>query len=332
MKIIECIPNFSEGQNNATLKAIAASISSIHGVKLLHQSTGVSANRTVFTFIGELEVVFEAAFQAIKVAQQLIDMRTQKGTHPRIGACDVCPFVPISGISMEELIEETKKFAERINKTLDIPVYLYEKSASSTKRKNLAFHRIGNYEKLEERMLTQKSIPDYGKTFNPKFGALVTGARDLLVAYNINLNTKDPKLAQEIAYDLRELGRPIGKENGKTIYKPGKLKAVKALGWFIPEFDLAQVSINLVDYKITPIHVVYETTREIALNYKLELRGSELIGLIPKRTLLEAGHFYWPENKASEEEILKNAIQKLGLASLEEFDMKKRILELAIND
>lgn len=330
-KIIECIPNFSEGQNKSTLATIAKAIESIEGVKLLHQSTGYSANRTVFTFAGEMDAVFEAAFQAIKVAYELIDMGSQKGTHPRIGACDVCPFVPISGISMEELITESKRFSKRLNDTFNIPIFLYEESASKPNRKNLANHRIGGYEELEQRINERKSIPDFGYSFNPRFGGMVCGARNFLVAYNINLSTKDDGIAQEIAYDLRELGKPVDKKNGKTIYKPGKLKAVKAIGWYIPEFELAQVSINLIDYKVSPIHEVFESTKEIAAKYGVTLKGSELIGLIPKQAMLDAGIFYSEASIKSEQELMNLAVEKLGLNSLEEFDLSKRILELALN-
>lgn len=331
MKIIECIPNFSEGQNKLTLSTIAKAIGVIEGVKLLHQSTGYSANRTVFTFAGEMDAVFEAAFQAIKVSQELIDMRSQQGTHPRIGACDVCPFVPISGISMEELITESKRFSKRVNEAFNIPIFLYEASASDPNRKNLAKHRIGGYEALDQRIKNKKSIPDFGNSFNPRFGGMVCGARNFLVAYNINLSTKDDRIAQEIAYDLRELGRPVDKKDGKTIYKPGILKAVKAIGWYIPEFELAQVSINLIDYKVSPIHQVFESTKEIAANYGVTLKGSELIGLIPKQALLEAGNFYAKGIKKSEQELMNLAVEKLGLNCLEEFDLSKRVLELALN-
>ncbi|MEX2379185.1 MAG: glutamate formimidoyltransferase, partial [Vicingaceae bacterium] len=221
--IIECVPNFSEGEDETTIAAIAAAIKSVEGVQLLHQDSGKAANRTVYTFAGEVHLVFEAAYRAIAVAVERIDMRKQNGEHPRIGACDVCPFIPISGISLKELIPLTKSFAEKVNRDFNIPIYLYEESASSEKRKNLAKHRQGQYEGLEKRIKSGKWLPDYG-SFNPKFGGCVMGARNFLVAYNINLNTTNAKTAQEIAYDLRELGRPIGKENGKTIYKPGKLK------------------------------------------------------------------------------------------------------------
>lgn len=330
MKIIECIPNFSEGSNQSTLAKIAQAIESSENVKLLHQDAGVAANRTVFTYAGEVEAVFEATFEAIKVASKLIDMRNHKGEHPRIGACDVCPFVPISGISMQELIQMLNAFAKKVADELAIPIFLYEESASDESRRNLAKHRVGDYKQLENRITSKKWLPDFGK-FNPTTGGTVMGVRNLLVAYNINLNTIDPKIAQEIAYDLRELGRPIGKKNSKTIYQPGLLKEVKAIGWYIKDFDIAQVSINLTDYKSTSLFDVFETTKQLAIKYGVEVTGSELIGLVPKEALLTTGKSYSGIIKKSEQELTQLAVDKLGLAELAPFDPKKRILEYVLN-
>lgn len=328
--IIECVPNFSEGKDEKTLAALAAAIKSVEGVKLLHQDGGKAANRTVYTFAGEVSAVFEAAYRAIAVAVDRIDMRKQKGEHPRIGACDVCPFIPISGISLKELIPMTQSFAQRVSRDFNIPIYLYEASASSEARKNLANHRIGQYEGLQRRIESKKWLADYGN-YNPQFGGCVMGARNFLVAYNINLKSKDAKLAQEIAYDLRELGRPVGKNNGRTIYEPGKLKFVKAIGWYIKDFDRAQVSINLTDYEKTPLHMVYEQCKLMAKVYGTEVTGSELIGLIPKAALLNTGKFYLEGNNSlSESAYIKAAVEQLNLGELNSFSIQKRVIEYAL--
>lgn len=327
-EIIECIPNISEGADQHLIGEFAEAISAIEGVKLLHKDSGIAANRTVFTFAGEADAVFDAAFALIELVALKIDMRLHTGEHPRIGACDVCPFVPISGIGLDDLVARVELFAKRVHKRFNIPIFLYEHSAKTPKRKNLAKHRIGNYEQLEQRILQKKWLPDIGDSFNPKSGAIVMGARDFLVAYNINLNSKDAALAQEIAYDLRELGRPLGKKNGKTEYKAGALKKVKAIGWYIEDFKIAQVSINLIDFKVTPVHKVFETCKRIAKNYGLSVSGSELIGLIPKEALLEAGRFYSEDViNATENDLIQSSIQALGLNDLSPFDSNKRILE-----
>jgi glutamate formiminotransferase/formiminotetrahydrofolate cyclodeaminase len=330
LKIIECIPNFSEGANQETLAKIARSINSVEGVTLLHQDSGVAANRTVFTYAGEVEAVFKATYNAIRVATEAIDMQTQQGEHPRIGACDVCPFVPISGITMDELITKVQAFAEKVSKELGVPIFLYEESAKSATRRNLAKHRVGGYEALEKRMADKKWLPDFGK-FNPKTGGTVMGARNFLVAYNINLNTKDAAIAQEIAYDLRELGRPMGKDNGKTIYQPGLLKKVKAIGWYIEDFGIAQVSINLTDYKTTSLYDVFETAKQLAAKHGVEVTGSELIGLLPKEALVKTGKQYAQQEDWTEKEYISLAEDHLGLAELFPFDPNLRILEYVMN-
>lgn len=331
MPIIECVPNFSEGQNAIVIQKIADAIASVQGVKLLHRDSGHSAHRTVYTFAGEMEMVFSAAYRAIEVASEWIDMRKHNGEHPRIGACDVCPFVPISGITVEELVPYTLQFAEKVSKDFNIPIFLYEHSASDPARRNLAKHRIGNYEALNDRMKDGIAVPDYGHSFNPTFGGMVCGARPFLVAYNVNLDTTDVNIAKEIAYDLRELGRPFIDEQGKKKFRKGLMPAVKAIGWYIPEFKMAQVSINIVDFKRAPIHEVFENCKVLAQKYGVETRGSELIGLIPKEAILVAGSFYSEGKMLSDEDKIKTAIKQMGLNYLVPFDPNKRLLEYVLN-
>jgi glutamate formiminotransferase/formiminotetrahydrofolate cyclodeaminase len=330
-QIIECVPNFSEGQNNETIKAIAAAIRKIKGVKLLHIDSGFAANRTVYTFVGKPECVLEAAFQAIKVSSELIDMSVQKGEHPRIGACDVCPLIPISGISMEEVIELSHHLGKRIGEELNIPVYLYEKSAQEPKRVQLANIRKGEYEGLSAKIIDSNWKPDFGPTaFNAKSGATVLGARNFLIAYNFNLNTADINVARAIAEQIRESGKYIGKDNlGNKQYEAGKFKALKSIGWFIKEFGIAQVSCNFSDYRTTPLHLVHEVVKLLAVNYDCKTTGAELIGLIPKEALLMAGRFYEP-NISDENLLIKAAINELGLSDLNEFHPNERIIEFML--
>lgn len=332
-QIIECIPNFSEGRNLKTLKAIATAIKKVKGVKLLHMDQGEAANRTVFTFAGIPESVVEAAFQAIKVASRLIDMRQQKGEHPRIGATDVCPLVPIANISMAEVKAHAESLGQRIG-GLGIPVYLYEQSATSPKRKNLATIRSGEYEKLADKMNLPAWQPDFGKSFNARTGATVLGARDFLIAYNANLNTSSAKVANQIARDIRTSGKVVKKENGEVIRIPGQCKALKAIGWYIEEYQKAQVSMNLTNFKETGIHTAYEACKQAAAKYEVLVTGSELIGLIPKSALLAAGEFYLQKEGitsfAEEEVILQTAVKHLGLAELEPFNFKERVIEYLI--
>ncbi len=327
-QIIECVPNFSEGADNATIKAIATQIRKIKGVRLLHIDSGIAANRTVYTFIGKPLSVLEAAFQAIKTASQLIDMQTQKGEHPRIGACDVCPLIPIQNISMDEVKELSHQLAARIGKELNIPIYLYEESAQKEERKLLANIRKGEYEGLAKKMKDSNWIPDYGsKNFNAKSGATVVGARNFLIAYNFNLATADEKIASEIAAEIREKGRYIGKnEKGEKVFKAGKFKSLRAIGWFINDFGIAQVSCNFTNYHITPIHLVYEEIKRLALNYNTELTGSELIGLIPKEALIMAANFY-DAALVDETKQIELAIERLGLDQLNDFTPESRIID-----
>jgi len=346
LKIIECVPNFSEGRDEKLIEALSKAIEHTEGVRLLHVDPGKSTNRTVVTFAGNPEAVIEAAFQAIKLASELIDMRFHKGEHPRMGATDVCPLIPISGISMEETVAYSKKLADRVGSELFIPVYLYENSATNPSRKNLADIRSGEYEGLEEKMKNPDWEPDFGpKTFNPKSGATVIGARDFLIAYNVNLNTKSAKLANEIAFDIRENGRPVkdpqtGKliknQQGEILRTLGTCKSLKAIGWYIDEYGQAQVSMNLTNMMETPLHKAFEECRKSADRLGLVVTGSELVGLVPKKALLDAGvYFMKKQNRSlgiSEEELIDLAIQSLGLNSLALFDPQKRIIEYMLED
>lgn len=346
LKIIECVPNFSEGQDEKLIEALSKAIEHTEGVRLLHVDPGKSTNRTVVTFAGNPDAVIEAAFQAIKLASELIDMRFHKGEHPRMGATDVCPLIPISGISMEETVAYSKKLAVRVGSELSIPVYLYENSATHPSRNNLADIRSGEYEGLEEKMKNPDWQPDYGpKSFNPKSGATVIGARDFLIAYNVNLNTKSTKLANEIAFDIRENGRPVkdpqtGKliknQQGEILRTPGTCKSLKAIGWYIDEYGQAQVSMNLTNMLETPLHKAFEECRKSADRLGLVVTGSELVGLVPKKALLDAGvYFMKKQNRSlgiSEEELIDLAIQSLGLNSLALFEPQKRIIEYMLED
>lgn len=344
-KILECVPNFSEGRDKKILDAIAESIRKIKNVKLLDVDAGVATNRTVFTFAGEPNAVKDAAFEAIKTASELIDMRFQKGEHPRIGATDVCPFIPISGISIEECIELAKELAKKVGDELQIPIYLYEHAATSSQRKNLAEIRKGEYEGLEKKLEDPNWKPDFGPAkFNPKSGATVIGVRDFLIAYNVNLNTKDKSLANEIAFRIREQGRAkrdangniLKDENGESIKIPGTLKFVKAVGWVIEEYNRAQVSINLTNYKITPPHIAFEECVKEAITLGLKITGSELIGLIPKEAMLMAGKFYLKQQGKNvilpESKLIELAINSLGLNDVSKFDAKKKIIENVLEE
>lgn len=329
-QIIECIPNFSEGQNPNTLKAIATAIKEVDGVKLLHIDQGKAANRTVFTFAGTPKFVVEAAYRAIKIAGELIDMRQQKGEHPRIGATDVCPLVPIANITMEEVKELAMNLASRVG-DLGIPVYLYEHSAKTLQRKNLATIRSGEYEGLAKKMQLSEWQPDFGEKFNAKTGATVIGARDFLIAYNANLNTDSVEIANEIARAIRTSGKIITNELGEKIRIAGQCKSLKAIGWYIEEYKQAQVSMNLTNFKITGIHTAYEACKNVAEKYGVKVTGSELIGLIPLDAILAAGLFYLQKEGQSinqaEKMIIETAVKHLGLADLRPFNYKERIIE-----
>jgi len=348
LKIIECVPNFSEGRDLVVIEKIADTIRSIDGVKLLDVDPGKATNRTVMTMVGDPELVIEAAFQAIKKASELIDMRQHKGEHPRMGATDVCPLIPVSGISMAETILYANRLAKRVGDELKIPVYLYEAAASVPERSNLATIRSGEYEGFEEKMKNPEWKPDFGPTvFNLQNGATVIGARNFLIAYNVNLNTTSERRANSVAFDVREQGRVLRKDNkyngeilrdqnGDPVRQAGTCKSVKGIGWFIPEYGIAQVSMNLTDIHVTPMHIAFEACVESAAKRGMRVTGSELIGLLPKQVLLDAGKFYLLRQDrsagVSEKELIHIAIKSMGLDELSAFDPQKKIIEYAISD
>ncbi len=338
MRIIECVPNFSEGKDAVVIEKIAASIRAVSNVKLLHIDSGAAANRTVYTFAGEPEQVVEAAFQAIKTAGELIDMREQKGEHPRIGATDVCPLIPIANVSMEECIALARKLSERVGNELGIPVYCYEHAAFEEKRKNLANCRSGEYEGLKDKMQKPEWKPDFGPSeFNERVaftGASVIGARDFLIAINFNLNTNSAEIAQEIAMDVRQKGRPKRNSDGTTEWIPGTLKGVKAIGWYIEEFGIAQVSMNINDFSKTAPHEAFEEVSRQAEKRGVKVTGTELIGLIPKKCMLDAGVFYLQkQNKPTdilEKETIETAIKSMHFDDLKSFNPEKKIIEYVL--
>ena len=347
-QLIECVPNFSEGRNMAVIKQITDQIETVEGVKLLDVDPGAATNRTVVTFVGTPDEVVEAAFRAVKKASEVIDMRNHKGEHPRFGATDVCPLVPISGITMEETVVYARKLAERIGNELGIPVYCYENAAFSPERKNLANCRAGEYEGLPEKLVKPEWKPDFGPaSFNAKSGATAVGARDFLVAYNINLNTTSTRRANAVAFDIREKGRPMregnpitGKivkdEKGNDVYIPGSLKECKAIGWFIEEYGAAQISINLTNVSVTPVHIAFEETCKKANERGLRVTGSEIVGLIPLKAMLDAGKYFLRKQKrsvgVSEEEIIKIAVKSMGLDELKTFKPDEKIIEYILRD
>ena len=334
-QLIECIPNFSEGRDLAIISAIATAIRQVEGVKLLHIDQGEAANRTVFTFVGPPKELIEAAFQAIKTASELIDMSQQTGEHPRIGATDVCPLVPLANISMEEVMQYTHQLGQRIGDALDIPVYLYENSASQPARKNLATIRSGEYEGLATKMKLSEWQPDYGPmNFNAKSGATVLGARDFLIAYNVNLNTDSVDIANEIARRVRTSGRLVTQADGTKKRIPGKLKYLKAIGWYIEEYGKAQVSMNLTNMHQTSVHHAFEACVEAAEDLGVKVTGSELIGLIPQQPLLVAGKYYSAKlgkNIMDRDALISLAITSLGLAELAPFNPVERIIEQVLH-
>ena len=339
-RLVECVPNFSEGRNRAVIDAIAEAIRGVAGVKLLDVDPGADTNRTVYTFVGEPEAVTDAAVKSAHKAYELIDMSRHSGAHPRIGALDVCPIVPISGVTMEECAEIARGIGRRIGDVLKVPIYFYEHAASSPSRRSLADVRAGEYEGLERKLQDREWVPDAGPArFDPRYGASVVGAREFLIAYNVNLNTRDRKLANEIALNIRENGRlardahgnVVLDEQGRQVRKAGRLQAVRAIGWYIEQYRQAQVSINLLNYKVTPLHVVFETVREEAEKLGLLVTGSELVGLMPLAPLLDAGKFYLGKQGKSggapEAEIVELAVRSLGLEQLGPFDPAKKVIE-----
>lgn len=345
-QIIECVPNFSEGNDAVVIKHITDAIESVEGVMLLHVDMGKATNRTVVTFAGEPAQVVEAAFLAVQKAAELIDMRRHRGEHPRMGATDVCPLVPVSGISMEECAGWAVKLAERVGNELNIPVYLYEEAQPDKKRSNLSVIRAGEYEGFAKKIKLPEWKPDFGPVDLPlKHGATVIGARDFLIAYNINLNTKSTRIANRIAFDVREAGRvkregnPItGKvvkdANGEDVRIPGTLKAVKAIGWYIEEYGMAQISMNLINYKITSVHRAFDEVCRKADERGVRVTGSELVGLVPLQPLLDAGRHYLAKQGrslgVSRDELIQIAVQSLGLNQLGPFNPKERIIEFVL--
>jgi glutamate formiminotransferase/formiminotetrahydrofolate cyclodeaminase len=344
MRIIECVPNISEGRDKAKIQAIAAEVETVEGVMLLDVDPGASTNRTVITFAGEPAQVVEAAFRLIKKAAQLIDMRTHKGEHPRQGATDVCPLVPIAGVTVEECAQYARQLGERVGKELGIPGYFYEYAATTEERRNLAHCRKGEYEALEK-ITTAEWKPDFGpNTINEdvrKSGITTIGARDFLVAYNVNLNTTSTRRANAIAFDIREAGRvvqengkPVLDENGEPKRIPGTLKSVKGIGWFIEEYGIAQLSLNLTNINITPVHVAFEEAVKKADERGIRVTGSELVGLIPKQSLLDAADYFLKKQQRSlgisEKEKIKIAVKSLGLDDLAPFNAEDKVIEYII--
>jgi glutamate formiminotransferase/formiminotetrahydrofolate cyclodeaminase len=340
MKLVECVPNFSEGRDLEKINSITKEIEATAGTTLLDVDPGDSTNRTVVTFIGTPEGVKEAAFRAIKKASEVIDMSKHKGAHSRIGATDVCPFVPVSGVNMEDCVKLAEELGERVSAELGIPVFLYEEAAKIPERRNLANIRVGEYEGLPDKFKDPEWVPDYGEpVFHPHAGATVIGAREFLIAYNINLNSPDRKLAHHIALNLRERGRAkrdeegkiVRDEKGKAIKVPGKFKEVKAVGWFIEDYGIAQISINFTNYKIAPPHFVFDEAIKEAEQIGARVTGSELVGLIPKEALLMAGRYYLKKQGKSagvpEEELIRIAVLSLGLNDVTPFDPQKKIIE-----
>ncbi len=340
MKIIECVPNFSEGKSQETFDAIKQGINLVKGVKLLNLEPDADYNRVVVTMAGDDSGIIDAAVNACKAAADKIDMRKHKGEHPRLGAIDVVPFVPVKNATMHDCVMISEKFGERISKELDLPVYLYEKAARKPDRENLSSIRKGEYEGLEEKIKDPAWKPDFGKAeFNPKLGALVTGARFFLIAYNVNIKSTDVSYAKEIAEILRESGRAkrdnqgnIVKENGKTVKIPGRLKDFKGMGVSLEKYNITQVSINLTNYEVTPIHVAFEEVKKEAERLGVEVNGSEIVGLVPLEALLMAGRFYAGTKDLKENELLDLAIEKLGLNTLNPFNKNKKIIDYMIGD
>ena len=345
VRIVECVPNFSEGRNMDVINQITREVESVKGVKLLDVDPGEATNRTVVTFVGSPEDVCEAAFRAVKKAGQLIDMRQHHGAHPRFGATDVCPLVPVAGITLEECAELARKLGERFANELEIPCYLYEAAAQTEERKNLAVCRRGEYEKLAERLGTEDG-PDLGnRPFDEKVartGCTAVGARDFLIAVNYNLNTTSTRRANAIAFDVREKGRPMREGNpitgkklcyadGTPIMKPGTLKCTKAIGWYIDEYGIAQVSMNITNINVTPLHKAFDEVCRCAQNRGVRVTGTEIVGLVPERTLLEAGRYFLAKQQRSagipKKDILDIAIKSLGLSDLKEFKPEEKIIE-----
>ena len=334
-QIIECVPNFSEGRDMNIIKQITDEIEKVEGVRLLNVDPGKATNRTVVTFVGNPPAVVEAAFRAMKKAGELIDMRSHKGEHPRMGATDVCPLIPVANITMGETVEWAQRLAERVGRELELPVYLYEEAQVDKSRSDLSVIRAGEYEGFFKKINDFK--PDFGPAvFDAKRGATVIGARDFLVAYNVNLNTTSTRRANAIAFDVREAGRKLKMENGELKTVPGSLKAVKAIGWFIEEYGIAQISINLTNINITPVHIAFDEVCKKADARGIRVTGSELVGLIPLKAMLDAGKYFLRKQKRSvgisEKELLRIAVKSMGLDELYPFKPEEKIIEYMLQD
>jgi glutamate formiminotransferase/formiminotetrahydrofolate cyclodeaminase len=343
MRLVECVPNFSEGRNKAVIDAITATISDTDGAYLLDVDPGKDTNRTVVTFVAEYEKAVEAAFRAIKRASELIDMGKHSGAHARMGATDVCPFVPVAGVTMEDCVALARRLGERVGEELGIPVYLYENAATAKDRRNLASVRSGEYEGLADKFKDPHWKPDFGPAeFNPRSGATAVGARKFLIAYNVNLNTRNRKIANDIAMSIREAGRNkrdergkfVRDENGVPIKQPGTLRACKAVGWYIDEYERTQISINLTDFDVTPPHIAFDECVRQAEERGVRVTGSELVGLIPLEAILQAGRHYLRKTGVStgvpESELIETAIQSLGLREVSPFDPQQKIIEYRV--
>jgi len=344
-QLIECVPNFSEGRDPAVIRQITDAIAAVDGVKLLNVDPGKATNRTVVTFVGPPAAVIEAAFRAIRKAGEVIDMARHKGEHPRMGATDVCPLIPIANISMEATAEWARRLAERVGRELKLPVYLYEYAQPNAARKNLSVIRAGEYEGFFKKIKQPEWAPDFGPVeFDPQRGATVIGARDFLIAYNVNLNTTSTRRANAVAFDVREAGRPkkdaqgnvVKDADGKPQNIPGTLKSVKAIGWFIEEYGVAQLSMNLTNIRVTPLHVAFDEVCRAAQERGLRVTGSELIGLVPLQSLLDAGRYFLRKQKrstgVSEPELIKIAVRSLGLSELAPFKPEERVIEYLLAD
>jgi glutamate formiminotransferase/formiminotetrahydrofolate cyclodeaminase len=347
-QLIECVPNFSEGRDPAVLRAISAAIEGVDGVRLLDVDPGKATNRTVVTFVGEPAPVLEAAVRAARKAVELIDMQKHKGEHPRFGALDVCPLVPVSGITMEETAALARKLGQRLGEEVGLTVFCYEHAASRPERRNLAAVRAGEYEGLKDKLARPEWKPDFGPAqFNPRSGATAVGARDFLIAYNVNLNTTSTRRANAIAFDVREKGRPkregdpltgpvVKDQKGETVWIPGTLKSVKAIGWFIEEYGIAQISMNLTNLAVTPIHIAFDEVCRKAEERGVRVTGSEIVGMVPLRALLDAGrHFLRKQRRSTgvaDAELVKIAVKSLGLGELAPFKPEERVIEYALAD
>lgn len=347
-KIIECVPNFSEGRDMAVIKQITDVIEAVEGVKLLDVDPGKATNRTVVTFVGEPEAVIEAAYQAIKKAGEVIDMSKHTGEHPRMGATDVCPLIPVAGISMEETAQYAQKLAKRVGEELNLPIYLYEEAQPNKKRSNLSVIRAGEYEGFFDKIKLPEWKPDFGPAvFDAKRGATVIGGRDFLIAYNVNLNTKSTRIANSIAFDVREAGRVkrighpvlgelVTDENGEAVREPGTLKSVKAIGWYIEEYAVAQISMNLTNMNVTPVHIAFDEVCRKATERGVRVTGSELVGLIPLKAMLDAGRYFLNKQGrsegVSEEELIFIAIKSMGLDELGAFNPQEKIIEYKLRN